>query len=269
MDRVVVITGSTRGIGRGLADHFARAGCAVVVSGRDQGTVDATVKELSSSNAGARLAGFACDVTSLPDVQALWDATVTAFGRVDIWINNAGISHRRKPLHEQDASEIEAVVDTNLMGTLNGCRVALSGMKARGAGWVWNMEGFGSNGMTAPGITVYGATKRAVTYLTKALIKETAGTGVNVGWLSPGIVATELLARDYEGDAAAWEKAKKIFNILGDSVETVTPFLVKGVLGATKSGARVAWLTKPKAFARFATAGFRKRTLDLPDPEGI
>lgn len=261
--RTVVITGSTRGIGRGLAEDLLRLGCRVVVSGRAKDVVDRVVAELRDVY-GTRVAGFACDVADLEQVRALYNGAVTEFGRVDIWINNAGISHRRAPLHEQDEATIDEVVGTNVIGTLNGCRVAIAGMKATG-GWVWNMEGFGSNGMTAPGIAIYGATKRAITYLTKALVKETKRTPVKVGWLSPGIVVTDLLAKDYEGDRAAWEKARKVFNILGDEVSTVTPFLAKRILSADRSGERIAWLTRSKAAARFATARFRKRSLPLPE----
>ena len=110
-------------------------------------------------------------------------------------------------------------------------------------------------------MAAYGASKRAVTYLTETMVKETKDSNVKVGFLSPGIVATDLLMDDYDGQPEAFEKARKIFNILGDRVETVTPWLADRVLAAQKSGTRVAWLTKPKAFARFATAGFKKRDI--------
>ena len=77
--------------------------------------------------------------------------------------------------------------------------------------------------------------------------------------MSPGIVVTELLTGDYDLTSEQWEKSKKIFNILGDHVHTVTPWLADHILAADKSGARVVWLTRRKAFARFMTASFRKR----------
>ena len=133
------------------------------------------------------------------------------------------------------------------------------------------MEGFGSGGQKQPGMTTYGATKRAVTYLTESLVKETKDSATKVGFLSPGIVATDLLVDDYAGQPEAFEKARKIFNILGDRVETVTPWLAERLLAADKHGARVAWLTRPKAFGRFATAGFRKRDIfassEIPQPQ--
>ena len=79
-------------------------------------------------------------------------------------------------------------------------------------------------------------------------------------------MVTDLLIGDYDLASDEWQKAKKIMNILGDTVETVTPYLVDGILATDKTGAKVAWLTMPKAFGRFMTAGFNKRDLfaDIP-----
>lgn len=134
-------------------------------------------------------------------------------------------------------------------------------MVERGAGQVWNMEGFGSDGMSQSGLAPYGATKRAVNYLNTALRKDAAGTGVQICTLSPGIVITDLLLADTETSGPEWERIKRIYNILADKVETVTPWLVDGVLKADRDGARVMWLTGPKIGWRFMTAGFRKRDL--------
>jgi NAD(P)-dependent dehydrogenase (short-subunit alcohol dehydrogenase family) len=259
--KVVVITGSTRGIGRGLAKNFLARGCKVVIAGRQQGAVDLVVGELAQRAGADNVAGKACEVTSAAQLQGLWDEAVNCFGRVDIWINNAGVSAPRKALDETDEAVIASVVDINLGGMLQANRVALRGMRAQGAGQIWNMEGFGSGGQVQPGMCVYGATKRAVNYINKALQKEVKGSGVQVCTLSPGIVVTDLLMGDYDTSSAEWEKSKKIFNILGDKVETVTPFLVEGILKADKSGAKVAWLTSGKAFRRFMAAGFNKRDL--------
>lgn len=264
--KTVVITGSTRGIGRGLAENFLTRGCRVVISGRQPVAVAAAVAELSGRHGADRVGGRACEITEGAQLQALWDEAASRFGRVDIWINNAGVSAPRKALADTDEASIHQVVATNLAGLLLANRVALRGMRAQGGGQIWNMEGFGSGGQVQPGMCVYGATKRAVNYINKALQKELGGTGVQVCTLSPGIVVTDLLVGDYDTGSAEWEKSKKIFNILGDKVETVTPYLVDGILKADRSGAKVAWLTTGKAFARFMTAGFNKRDLfsDLP-----
>ena len=257
----VVITGGTRGIGHGLATEFLKRNCNVIITGRDKGQVDEVVDIFGAEFGPDDIAGARCEVASITDLDALWSRAVERFGSVDIWINNAGMSIARRSLDEQDPVEIEAIVATNLTGMLLANKVAIAGMKRQGSGQVWNMEGFGSNGQSAPGMVAYGATKRAVNYLNKALQKEVKDSGVHVCTLSPGIVVTDLLTGDYDLASDEWQKAKKILNILGDTVETVTPYLVEGILAADKPGAKVAWLTNGKAFRRCLTAGFNKRDL--------
>lgn len=257
----VVITGSTRGIGRGLAEDFLKRGCRVIISGRQQSAVDAVVAELAVQYSAADVQGKACDITDVSALQALWDFACASVGQVDVWINNAGMSISRKPLAEQSPADIAAIVNTNMAGLLLANHVALKGMQNQGSGQIWNMEGFGSGGQAQPGMCAYGATKRGVNYVNKALQKEIADTGVQVCTLSPGIVITDLLLGDYDLQSPEWQKSKKIFNILGDKVETVTPYLVDGILKSNKSGAKVAWLTGGKAFGRFMTAGLKKRDL--------
>lgn len=256
----IVITGSTRGIGKGMAREFLQRGHQVMISGRSQQSVDAALAELGG--AGEQLAGAPCEVASLGQVQALWDAALAAFGGVDVWINNAGIANRRAPIGELDPDEIRAVPETNVLGTMYGAKVALAGMTAQGHGFIYNFEGLGSDGRTMPGLSLYGATKYAITYFTKCLIKEVKETPVKVGYLSPGIVLTHLSMGDAEHmppERVAY--MKKMFNILADRVETVTPWLVEGVLRNDKHGARIAWLTPRKAAWRFLKSPFSKRDL--------
>ncbi|GAA1373349.1 SDR family oxidoreductase [Catellatospora chokoriensis] len=250
MTKVVVVTGGTRGIGLGLVRELAARGARVVYCGRSVDSVKRAEEQVPQAF------GVVADVTDRAAVQRLWDAAVERHGRVDIWINNAGMSPARRKLWELDPAALDATVDLNLRALLHASAVVLAGMAAQGAGALWNMEGFGSNGMLRPGLTVYGATKRAVTYTTDSLAKEVEGTGVTVHHLSPGMVVTDLLTHDYTPEELA--QAKKIFNILADRVETVTPWLAEKVLAGAKNGARVAWLTRGKAFVRFLTA-FRKR----------
>ena len=262
--KTVVVTGSTRGIGLGLAENFLRRGCRVVVSGRDQQAVDGVAGRLGEAFDAARVAGAACDITDAHALDALWRFARETFGRVDVWINNAGISIVRAPLWEQSEADLAAIVNTNLTGVLLANRVVMAGMREQGGGQIWNMEGFGSNGMTQAGLAAYGATKRAVNYLGRALAKDAESTGVQICTLSPGIVVTDLLIGDYDTDSDEWRRAKRLFNILGDTVETVTPHLVDGILKAHRDGARVTWLTGGKAAWRFLTARFRKRDLFAP-----
>lgn len=259
--KTVVITGSTRGIGLGLAGQFLEQGCRVVVSSRHQDDVDNTIVALADAYGAEQVSGWRCDITKTEDLQGLWDFAQERFGTVDIWINNAGMSVSRKAFWLLDNSSIERIVTTNLTGMLLANKIVLKGMVKQNHGQIWNMEGFGSDGMTQIGMTAYGSTKCAVNYLNKSLKKEVAATQVQVCTLSPGIVVTDLLTGDYDLQSEEWQKTKKIFNILADTVDTVAPYLVKGILNSNHNGAKVAWLTNRKAAFRFMTAMFNKRDL--------
>ena len=183
------------------------------------------------------------------------------FGQVDIWINNAGLGHPQIAFWESSPELIRTVVETNLIGAMNGARVALSGMLEQGVGALYNMEGMGSEGPRVAGLTIYGTTKSGLRYFTDGLVQEVKGTPVVVGALQPGMVVTDLLTGQYEDKPEEWERAKRIFNVLADRVETVTPWLAQQVLKNQENGARITWLTRRKSMTRFLLAPFRKRDL--------
>ena len=255
----VVITGSTRGIGYGLSDAFLARGCSVTVSGRTQEAVDQAVETLSAKHGEDRILGFACDVSDFEQVQALWDAARARWGRVDIWVNNAGIAHAQTPLREQSPEEMASVVETNVTGAMHGAKAAIAGMLAQGSGSIYNMEGLGSDGRKIEGLTAYGTSKAALAYLTDAMVEEVKGTPVIAGAIRPGMVATDMLTGQYQDDPERWAEAKRIFDILADRVETVAPWIADRVLENRKNGARIQWLSRGKVMVRFLTAPFVKR----------
>jgi NAD(P)-dependent dehydrogenase (short-subunit alcohol dehydrogenase family) len=259
--KIVVITGSTRGIGYGLADAFLGYGCAVTISGRTKTSLGGALSRLSTNHEADRILGQPCDVTRIEQVQALWDAAVNHFGKIDIWINNAGINHPRRDFWEHSQEQIQAVVDTNLLGAMYGSQVALRGMLDQGFGGLYNMEGLGSDGRRVEGMTLYSTTKYGLHYLTDALVAETRGTPVLVGALSPGMVITEMLTREEVRSEEDWDTTKRIFNVLADRVEDVAPWLARQVLDNDRTGVRIKWLTRSKIVTRFLTAPFRKRDL--------
>ncbi|MFJ3666905.1 SDR family oxidoreductase [Streptomyces sp. NPDC090106] len=266
---VVVITGGTRGIGHGLARAFLDRGCRVALCGRTEKAVETAAATLDTPD--GRLLARTADVTDREQLAALWDATETAFDTVDVWINNAGAATARRPLWELSESGTRDVVEANLLGVANGAAVAVAGFLRLGRGEVWNMEGFGSDGRQLPGLGAYGTTKRAVTHLTRALATDLRDHAVRrphdvrAMALSPGMVVTDVLTHGYT--AEEYEKARKVFDILADRVETVTPWLADRILsGRTRNGGRVAWLTRRKAAARFAAAAFRNRSVMPPRP---
>ena len=130
----------------------------------------------------------------------------------------------------------------------------------RRSGAIWFMEGHGSNGRIMRGLSVYGAAKRSIRYVAAALAIEARGTGIVVGALSPGIMITDFTMKQIDrNDHEAWDKTRRIFNILADRPETVAAFLAPRILSARSPGIRIAWLTTAKILYRFMTAGIMKR----------
>jgi short-subunit dehydrogenase len=157
-------------------------------------------------------------------------------------------------------AKIACVVATNLTGVMNGCKVAIEGMLAQGKGRIFNMEGFGSDGLKQPGMAVYGATKSAVRYFTRALVAEYRDTPLVIGTMSPGIVITDLLMRDlYDVNSPEFARRRRFLNVLADTVDTVAPHLVRGALAATRTGADVRWMGPAQATGRLIKSLFVKR----------
>ena len=257
----IVITGSTRGIGYGLAKSFLEVGSSVVISGRSTSSVDVAVRLLKKEFPESVIVGQPCDVSQYDQVEALWSIAHKSLGGVDIWINNAGIGHASDKAWELPLATTNKLVAVDLMGVIYGSQVALRGMLEQGYGQLYNMEGFGSDGRVRSGMSIYGSTKRALRYFTRSLIKETKNLPVQVGALSPGIVITDFIMDMYKEKPEDLEKSKKVFNILGDKVETVAPWLANKVIKNNKSGKNFVWLTPRKAMYRFMKAGFNKRDL--------
>lgn len=251
--KTIVITGGTRGIGLGLVRSCAAAGANVVFCGRDAGRVAQVQSTVDGS------LGVVADVTDREAVQQLWDTAQDRHGAVDIWLNNAGIAPAQVPMWELTHEELDAILDTNLRSLLHGCRIAFNGMLKQGHGALWNMMGFGTDGMIMPGMATYGTTKIAAFYLTNSLIAEAKGTPVTVHACNPGVVMTEMTLNMISPEHEA--KMKKFLNVLADPVEVVTPWLAEKILAGGPNGSSAMWLTKSKALWRFATAGFRKRDL--------
>lgn len=260
--KAVVITGSTKGIGLGLAREFLKRDCFVVISARSRPKLEQVVAELRKEFGSDRVAGQPCDVTDSGQVQALWDAAVKSFGRVDIWINNAGIANTMLSLLELDLAEVAPVVNTNVTGLMYGAMIAFRGMTQQGGGQIYNVYGHGFNDNKVSGLHVYGTTKRAVRYFSEALIQDAEGTPVQVGTVGPGIVVTDFLIDDMRKMSPdQLEMVKPIYNCMADTVETVTPFLVEEILKNDKNGVAINWLTEEKINERMNSDDYCSRDL--------
>lgn len=254
----VVITGGSQGIGRGLAREFATRGCKVVISGRSAETLQATLDDLASLDGS--VFGRAGNVSEHAQQQALWDFAVEQLGSVDIWINNAGLARTIWPILETPIDQVEAMITTNMRGTVFGSMVAATGMKFQGGGKIFNMLGGGSDGEYFPGIAIYGTTKRGLDYFCTALAKELKDSGVILGRVRPGMIVTEAVVREAAADRDNFERSRKMINNIVDQVETVAPFLVDEMLSFKKNGGKIRWLNGAKIAFRMLKSLFVKRS---------
>lgn len=260
--KTVVITGSARGLGYNMARFFREYNYNVVLSDLNEEKLKLAKEELEKTPSEAEITYTTCNVSKIEELQALMDFAIEKFGEVDIWINNAGVNQPQKAIWELTEQEINTIIDVDLKGAIFGSKVAIEQMSKQHKGAVYNIEGYGSNDAHMLGLNMYGTSKRAVTYLTEALAQECEqqGNGVIVGKLSPGIMITEFTTHSLGNDKIELaEKTKKVYNILGDTPETVGKFLVDKMVNNTKNNVKFNWLTNGKAFTRFLTAGFNKR----------
>jgi NAD(P)-dependent dehydrogenase (short-subunit alcohol dehydrogenase family) len=257
----IVITGSTRGIGYGLAEAFLQLGCSVMVSGRSEASTARAVEQLIDTYRPGKVYGQACDVTQPNEITLLWQDALARFGRVDIWVNNAGHAGEMGMAWERPAEEVQSVIDTNLIGTILGSQVAMRGMKDQGGGAIYNMEGMGSDGRKHAGLSLYGTTKYALHYFNESLAMEAKATGILVGSLRPGMVATDMIRNRYKDRPEEWERAKRIFNIIAEPVDRVTPWLAREMLANRKNGVTLSYTSTWRLLWKFLRSPFVKNNV--------
>ncbi len=190
-DKVVVITGSTRGFGYAAAQELLKAGATVVVSGRSKKALDQASRALSDFG---NVTGLPCDVREENQVYNLARRVVEKFGRIDIWINNAGYSAGSGITLDIPPAKILDMFLANDLGTFYGTQAALHFMLDRKEGLLINLYGAGSNGKAASPMGMYATTKAWVTSFTRTLAKEIRGSGVRLMAFSPGMMLTDMLA---------------------------------------------------------------------------
>jgi NADP-dependent 3-hydroxy acid dehydrogenase YdfG len=258
----VVITGSTRGLGLAMAKEFLKAGCKVTISGSRPDSFNRAQEKLKGYE--NQFVYIPCNVRNISDIRNLWTKSAEKWGKIDIWINNAGQNCPHEFAWATEEQYIDAVVDTNIKGVMYGSKVAVENMIKQGHGQVWNMEGLGSNNMIIEKTILYGTTKHALTYFTKGLAKELKNSYVKIGRLSPGMMLTEFITKSPKGEESSVIRDSsftKVFNLLADRPETVAEFFIPKILENTKQNAHIQWLTNIKSCKRFMAAPFRKREL--------
>ena len=187
--KVVVITGASSGRGEATARLLGKQGATVVLAARRAERIDALAADIN--DAGGKALAVATDVTNREQVQALVDAAVDTFGKVDVVLNNAGLMPLA-PLEQLKTDEWDQMIDVNLKGVLNGIAAALPYMKEQKSGHFINVSSVYGHKL-GPDATVYCATKFAVRALSEGLRQEVKPYNIRTTVISPGAVATELL----------------------------------------------------------------------------
>jgi gluconate 5-dehydrogenase len=188
--RVVLVTGSSRGIGRELAYGLAAAGATVVINGRSAAGVEAAEKMILAAVPGARVAASVFDVTDQDSVRAGVEQVIAEVGPIDGLINNAGVQHR-VPMLELELADWERVIRTDLTSAFLVGREVARGMVERGSGSIINICSIQSD-LARPSIAPYTAAKGGLRNLTRAMTAEWAGAGVRINAIAPGYLQTEM-----------------------------------------------------------------------------
>jgi NADP-dependent 3-hydroxy acid dehydrogenase YdfG len=190
--RTAVVTGASSGIGRAIAESLGGAGAHVVLGGRTEGPMVESVDRITTSGGSAE--AHIVDVRSVPEAQGLVARATESTGRLDIMVNNAGLSHPEK-IVDADPEHWRVMLETNVFALLVGCQAAVRAMRACGAeGHIVNIS---SVAATRPDSGVYGATKHAVNCVTETLRRELMDEPIQVLTVMPGAVATSF-ARHFD-----------------------------------------------------------------------
>lgn len=186
-NKIAVVTGGTKGIGRAIAEELLKAGAKVFVCARNAEDLRKSLVELSKLG---NVEGEVCDVRSFEQTKIMLDECERKFGGVDILINNAGMGIF-KTVEELEPEEFQQVLETNLFGVFYACHAAIPKMKLRGGGYIINISSLaGTN--AHPKMSAYNASKFGLNGFSEALMQEVRQDNIKVSYIMPGSVNTEF-----------------------------------------------------------------------------
>lgn len=188
-NKVAIITGASKGLGKGIATRFAKEGAAVVLASRSIDLLSSIAEQIKKG--GGKAIALEVDVSCWQSIEAMVNKAVDQFGRLDIMVNNAGIAMVH-PSEDLSVKDWQRAIDTNLFGVFYGCQCAARRMIPQGGGCIINISSvYGL--VAAPGRAAYCASKAAVNMLTKVLAIEWAKKNIRVNAIAPGYFRTELV----------------------------------------------------------------------------
>lgn len=199
-NKVVVITGGTKGIGKAIAESLLKLGGHVFVCARDKVQLNRSLEHLSRFG---KVDGEICDVRSEAQVKMMFDECLRVFGGVDILINNAGVGVFGKTVEELSSDEFRWVLETNLFGVFYTCNQAIPLIKKRDGGYIINISSLAGQN-AHPKMAAYNASKFALNGFTEALMQEVRQDNIKVSYICPGSVNTEF-GDDEISDEKAWQ----------------------------------------------------------------
>ncbi len=222
MQKTVLITGATSGIGLGCARKFAENGDRLILTGRNAEKLEAIRKELSEK--GTQVITFAFDVRDSKAARMAIESLPQEWQQIDVLVNNAGLALGLEPEYEGNLNDWEIMIDTNIKGLLNMTRLIVPQMVKRNSGHIINIGSVAGDAAYAGG-NVYCATKAAVKALTDGLRIDVADTAVRVTNLKPGLVETNFSNIRFKGDT---ERAAKLYQgikpLTGDDIADVAVY---------------------------------------------
>ena len=201
VNKVAIVTGGTRGIGRAIAEALINAGACVSICGRSEDELHGAIADLKQLAKGA-VTGSVCDVRDYAAVKALFDHTSETFGGVDILVNNAGVGIFTT-VADMDPEDFRIVLETNVCGVFYCCHEAIPIMRKRGGGYIINISSLaGAN--PHPRMAAYNASKFGLNGFSEALMQEVRHDGIKVSYIMPGSVNTEF-GGDEPDDSKSWQ----------------------------------------------------------------